>query len=326
MKTPLPLLDRAGWLAALDRARRPYHARYHAMYSSLWKGIVTDPVLMQIPVDDHVAHRGDGVFESLKCVNGCLYNLGAHLERLLLSARALHLDPPGDRAGLSRMIIETVRAGGREQCVVRVLLARGPGGMGANPYESPESQVYIVVYELGESFMTKHPAGARIGLSDIPPKTPFHARVKSCNYLPNVLMAREAADRHLDFVVACDEQGFLTECATENIMLVTADGHLATPGNDRILAGTTLQRGIDLAGAIRREGLPREVVRCSLRPEDARAAREILIVGTTRDVIAATAFEEAPVGDGTPGPVYHELSRLLENDILRNEGLLTRVF
>ena len=79
------------------RGRKAYHARYYAMYSSVWNGIVTDPTLMMLPVDDHVAHRGDGVFETAKCVKGGIYNLSAHLERLYHSAAPLNLVVPVDR-------------------------------------------------------------------------------------------------------------------------------------------------------------------------------------------------------------------------------------
>ncbi|RLB06771.1 MAG: aminodeoxychorismate lyase, partial [Deltaproteobacteria bacterium] len=70
----------------LTKLKRDYQSQYYAMYSSLWNGIVTDPVLMLVPVDDHMVHRGDGVFEAFKCVNGNLYNVHRHLKRLEYSA------------------------------------------------------------------------------------------------------------------------------------------------------------------------------------------------------------------------------------------------
>ena len=58
--------DLSDWPELAGRLRRPYQAAYHALYSSLYDGIVTDPVLMLLPLDDHMVHRGDGVFEAVK--------------------------------------------------------------------------------------------------------------------------------------------------------------------------------------------------------------------------------------------------------------------
>ena len=79
------------WPQWAGMLRQPYHSNYFAMYSSLYGGVVTDPLLMTLPIDDHMVHRGDGVFEAFKSVGGNIYNLGGHLERLVTSARGLSL-------------------------------------------------------------------------------------------------------------------------------------------------------------------------------------------------------------------------------------------
>ena len=103
--------------------------------------------------------------------------------------------------------------------------------------------------------MTAHPEGARVIKSRVPPKQSFFARLKSCNYLPNVLMTREAADAGADFAVAFDEQGFLTEGATENFGIVTSDGMLMVPRAVNILAGTTMLRVMELAEQLVTDGV-----------------------------------------------------------------------
>ena len=67
------IINRDSWLARLpDRGKKLY-----AMYSSVTDCIVTDQSAMLVPVDDHMVHRGDGIFESFKCMDGCIYNLSA---------------------------------------------------------------------------------------------------------------------------------------------------------------------------------------------------------------------------------------------------------
>src|ERR1035437_7237347 len=82
----LQLADFPRWAAGL---RQPWQAGYYAMYSSGFGGIVTDPLLMLLPMDDHLVHRGDGIFEAFKVVDGALYNFQVHLDRLHDSARGL---------------------------------------------------------------------------------------------------------------------------------------------------------------------------------------------------------------------------------------------
>ena len=87
--TTMRRIDTDFFVKMTDKLRKPYHANYYAMYSSVYGGIVTDPVLMLVPIDDHMVHRGDGIFEVFKCVNGSLYNMDAHMRRLARAAQAL---------------------------------------------------------------------------------------------------------------------------------------------------------------------------------------------------------------------------------------------
>ncbi len=319
-------LDREQVCEALAAMRQPFHDNYYAMYSSIYGGIVTDPIWMLIPIDDHLVHRGDGVFESAKCVAGGLYNMAGHLERLERSALALDYALPWSMAEVEAMTVETVRAGGRRDCLTRIIVSRGPGSFGVSPYESPRSQLHIVAYALPETFMRRHPEGASVVSSRVPVKQPFFAGVKCCNYLPNVLMKREAVDAGADFAVAFDDAGFLAEGATENIGVVRADGALVFPRLDNILRGTTMVRVMELAGVLVEAGLLRTVGYADIPPSEIDHAREVLIVGTTTDVTAVRTFDGRAVGDGRPGRVARRLADLLRTDIDTNEALRTEVF
>lgn len=323
---PLPILDHAAVAQRLREGRRPFHAAYYAMYSSLWQGIVTAPELMLLPLDDHLVHRGDGIFETFKCVAGRLYNLPAHLDRCMAGAARIGLPLAMDRNALTEAVAQTVRAGGRRDCLVRLFLARGPGGMGVSPYECPQPAAYVIAYELKPSFMVQHPGGARVRSSTVPVKPPPFANIKSVNYLYNVLMKKEAVDAGVDFVVSFDEAGHLAEGATENAGLVTADGALLVPRPDRILPGTTMQRALELAEQLVTDGRLARTGTADLARADLARAAEILIFGTTPDVTAVVEFDGRAVGDGRPGPVARALGALLEQDIRSNPERQTVVF
>lgn len=318
-------MDLESFVSSADARRRPYHSDYLSMYSSLYGAVTTDPVIMSLPLDDHIVHRGDGLFEALKCVDGCLYNLRAHLDRLEGGLEKLKLDLPCPRDELEGIIVETVRIGDSPDAVVRLYVSRGPGSFGVSPYDCPEPQFYVVVTSAKAPFMSRHPAGASGCTSTVLPKAAFFAKIKSVNYIVNVMMKREAVDRGVDFVAAFDARGCLTEGATENVGLVV-DGRLVFPRLDGILTGTTMMRVMALAEGLVAAGTLKSAEFADIPGEMVSQAEEMLVVGTTWDVSSAVSFDGKVVGEGVPGPVASELNRLLLDDMRRPSALLTPVW
>ncbi len=323
MKTRV--LSQAEVLAAWSLRRDRYGDRYLAMYSSLLGGIVTDPALMLVPIDDHMVHRGDAVFEALKCVDGAIYQLEPHLDRLARSAAPIGLVPPLTRAEITEAILDSVRAAGRADCAIRLLISRGPGSFGVNPYDCAEPTIYVIVTALGPSFMELHPMGASVGVSDVPLKPSFFAGVKSCNYLPNVLMAREAVDAGLDFVVAFDHEGHLAEGATENVGIVSAEGALLFPHPGYVLRGTTMVRVMELAETLLSTGELSGIGYAAIDRDCIARAREVLVVGTTRNVTSVREFDGRAVCAEGPGPVARALTTLLDDDMRHGATMRTPV-
>lgn len=307
----IPILNPQPLPPWMEKSRRPFHADMYALFSSEYGGIVTEPLLMTVPVDDHLVHRGDGVFETLKCINGKIYCFHEHIERLFRSAEKISLAMPRSRDELARLVIGTIRAAQRPDCLIRILASRGPGSMGVNPYDCAHSNLYILIHRLPPPFMTAHPDGARVVTSDIPVKAGMFATIKTCNYLPNALMKKEAVDREADFSLIFDENGFLAEGATENAAVITRDRKLLIPRPDRILNGTTMNRAFDLASEGLHAGWLGGRDSSDITRADLRDAAEILIFGTTTDVTAVVSLDGQSVSRGKPGPVYGQLSRLL---------------
>ncbi|HOU21761.1 MAG TPA: aminotransferase class IV [Kiritimatiellia bacterium] len=312
--------------AAFCRGHKPaYHANYYAMYSSWWGGITTEPNLMVVPLDDHMVHRGDGLFETFKCVDGAVYNLEAHLARLENGAKAIALEMPWSREDIRRIIGEVLQAGGQRDALIRVFVSRGPGGHSANPYECPVPLLMVLAIRLPPPFMQAHPEGARVGMSAVPNKEGMFAQVKSVNYLPNVLMKKQAVDAGVDFMLGFDKDGHMTELPTENFGIVTAARVLQVPRPDHILLGTTMLRVLELAREkLVPAGVLAGVEQADVPRSELEQAAEMLVFGTSPHVTAVTVFAGRPVGDGKPGPVWRELSRLFEED-LKNPAMLTPV-
>jgi 4-amino-4-deoxychorismate lyase len=288
---------------------------YLAMYSSWYGGITKDPSLMLVPVDDHLVHRGDGVFEAMKVVQGKTYLMNDHLDRLETSAAQLGIQWPFSRERLVEILHETVKVAGTPECLIRLFMARGPGGFTTNPYDSVGTQVYCIVTAFKPMAEQKYTEGAVIGKSAIPPKEPWFATIKSCNYLPNVMMKKEAVDRKLDFTVGFDAKGFLTESSTENIILLNSHGELIRPHLRQILKGTTMMRTLHLAQDLIRQGHIKNIIEKDLHEKDLLSAKEVMMVGTTLDVLPVTSYEGQKIGDGKVGFVAQTLRRLLKEDM-----------
>lgn len=288
---------------------------YYAMYSTWWGGIVKDPGIMMVPIDDHLVHRGDGVFEAIKVVQGRVFLLDEHLERLASSAQLISLPLPMSVPELKQTILKTAAVAGQKNSILRLYISRGPGGFTTNPYESLGSQMYLVVTALRPLSEEKYLKGVHIGKSIIAPKDPWFARIKSCNYLHNVLMKKESVDRQLDFTVGFDENGFLTESSTENIVIVDSHNNLLRPRLAQILKGTTMMRTFDLAQTLLREGLIQSIQEADISEDMLRSANEVMMIGTTLDVLPVCSYEGRSVGSSVVGPVASRLLRLLREDI-----------
>jgi len=310
----IPLLSSEEILKKLALYTYEQKKSYLAMYSSWYGGITTDPSLMLIPVDDHLVHRGDGVFEAFKYVHGKVYLMNEHLDRLESSSKQLGMEWPFSRAHLVEIIHEVLRVSEAKEAIIRLYMSRGPGGFTANPYDSVAPQLYCIVTQLKHLNEVKYKEGAHIGRSHVSPKDAFFAQIKSCNYLQNVLMKKEAVDRKLDFTVGYDTHGAVTESSTENIVILNEHNELVRPLLKQILRGTTMMRALHLAQDLVHQKKIKGITEQSLHEKDILAAKEVMMIGTTLDVLPVTQYEGKKIGDGKPGFIAQTLRRLLLED------------
>lgn len=308
----LPILSAESILRNLKAQSNPFWPQYRAYFSTWLGGITVDPSLMLLPMDDHMVHRGDGVFEALKAVDRKVFLMREHLQRLALSAEKIGIELPYSLDDIERIILQTLKVADQGNALIRLFVSRGPGGYTTNPYESVGSQMYLTITDLKPVQAECYEKGMRIGRSRIPLKEHWMAQVKSCNYLPNVMMKKEALDRKLDFTIGFDSSGSVAESSTENIVIVDENGVLVKPPFDQILKGTTLMRVFELA---KEAGMKTEQRRWS--EAELIRAREVMMIGTTLDVLPVTEYEGQAVAEGKVGPVARKLLELLRQDLRR---------
>jgi 4-amino-4-deoxychorismate lyase len=294
------------------RTRQP--VKFSAFYSSQLGGIVTDPALMVIPFDDHMVHRGHGIFDTAAIVAGKIYDLEAHLDRFVRSARTSKLQlPPRDE--MRDIIVRTTAASGRREGSIRYWASSGPGSLGLIPPAGAEPGFFVMIFAGLAYPETWYTEGLRVMTTTYPIKPPLYAVTKSTNYLPNVLMQLEAQESGLDNGVFVDEAGNVGESSNMNVAFVGADGMLKHPRFDTILSGCTSLRLLDLATALRTRHLITGVQVCDIPVAEGRAAREMLLIGSSIKVAPIVEWDGKPIGDGRPGPVARALRDLLDEDM-----------
>ncbi|HEX2460825.1 MAG TPA: aminotransferase class IV, partial [Vicinamibacterales bacterium] len=287
--------------AQLKALRSKQPVQYWAFYSSQLGGVVTDPALMVIPFDDHIVHRGHGIFDTAAVVEGKIYDLEAHLDRFLRSAERSKLKLPASRAEMRDIIVRTTSASGRRDGSIRYWLSSGPGSLELTPAAGAEPGFFVMVFA-GLSYPARwYTEGLRVMTTTYPIKAPLYAITKATNYLPNVLMQMEAKESGFDNGVFIDENGHVGESSNMNVAFVTADGVFVHPKFDHILSGCTSLRLLELAPALKKQGLLTGVEVRDIPVAEARASREMVLLGSSVKVAPIVQWDDQRIGDGRPG-------------------------
>jgi 4-amino-4-deoxychorismate lyase len=317
----LPVLGAEDVLAGLRALRTRQPVKFAAFYSSQLGGIVTDPALMVIPFDDHMVHRGHGIFDTAGLVNGRVYDLEAHLDRFMGSAERSKLKLAGSREEMRDIIIKTAAASQLRDGAIRYWLSSGPGSLELSPAAGAQPGFFVMIFG-GLSYPERwYTDGLRVMTTTYPIKPPLYAITKATNYLPNVLMQMEAKEAGLDNGVFIDENGFVGESSNMNVAFVTRDGVFRHPQFKSVLPGCTSLRLLDLAkGLVGRAIAGVEV--SDIPVSDARAAREMLLLGSSVKVAPIVEWDGQPIADGKPGPVARALLDLLEEDMRTGDRLI----
>ncbi len=306
----IPVLDTQAWLDRLLEAERPGADAILAFYDHRIGAICRDARLMSAPLDDHLVHRGDGVFETIRFTERKVIHLDAHLKRLAASAAGLELTLPCPSDEIRRIILEVARAGDAPEGNLRVLAGRGPGGFGISPSECPQSTLYVAAYKVALLSDAWYERGLTAFRSEIPVKPAMLARLKTTNYLSGVLMTLEARQKGMDVALSFDAEDCLTEAAIANVAVVDADGTFVLPEFRNALVGTTAMKAAELARAF----MPVEIRR--VPAAEIATVREMLILGTAHECVGVTHFEGRPIGEGRPGPVAARLRGVLRQALL----------
>ncbi|MBN1796685.1 MAG: branched-chain-amino-acid transaminase [Sedimentisphaerales bacterium] len=263
-------------------------------------GKLVDEEQAKISVFDHGLLYGDGVFEGIRVYNGKVFEHEAHIDRLLESAKGIRLDISMSKAELIKAVEETVKANGVIDGYIRLVLTRGIGTLGLNPFICENASIYIIADNIQLYPEELYERGIRIISATTVRNHPLAVppQVKSLNYLNNILAKIEALDNEVPEAIMYNHMGFVAEATADNVFIVKSGVVYTPPVEAGALEGVTRGVVINLA---RKEKI--KVVEKNLTRFDLYTSAEFFLTGTAAEVIGVVEIDGRTIGDSKPGPV-----------------------
>jgi len=277
-----------------------------SMSLKVWiDGKLIDKEDAKISVYDHGLLYGDGVFEGIRVYAGRIFKLDQHLTRLWDSAKTIRLAIPYTREEATAAMQQTITANNFTDCYVRLVVTRGIGYLGLNPNKCARPSMFVITDTIEMYPREMYEKGMAVITASVIRNHPnaISPRVKSLNYLNNILARIEAADAGVSEAIMLNHQGNVAECSADNIFIVK-NGQVATPTTtDGILEGITRNAIIDLCARL---GIPCQEK--TLQRHDLYIADECFLTGSAAEVVPITKIDSRTIGTGAPGPVTKRLS------------------
>ncbi len=268
----------------------------------------------KISVFDHGLLYGDGVFEGLRSYKGRIFKLEEHLKRLYRSAHFILLTPPITRREMGEEIKRTLVKNQLQDAYIRVVITRGEGDLGLDPWKCPRPTYFIITDRIQLYPETLYEKGLEVVTVSIR-RNPLYSldpQVKSLNYLNNILAKIEGRNAGCMEAIMLNQEGWVLECTGDNIFIVE-EGVLVTPPTYiGVLEGITRNTVMELARA---KGMEvKEEIFSRYRLYN---AQECFLTGTAAEIVPVVKVDGRPIGEGVPGPVTCEMRKIFREYVER---------
>jgi len=251
-----------------------------------------------VSVYDHGFLYGDGVFEGIRVYDGCVFKLREHVDRLYESAKTIALDIGMTPQEMVDAVAATVAANGRRDAYIRLVVSRGYGDLGIDPAKCAAPTVVIICDSISlypQEFYDKGIPLVTASVRRVPAQC-VDPRIKSLNYLNNILGKLEAKKAGVPEAIMLNTEGYVAECTADNIFMVK-HGDLVTPDLlQGALGGITRATVIEIA---RDRGI--EVRERRLALHDFYNADEVFLTGSGAEIVPVISIDQRVIADGTPG-------------------------
>ena len=258
----------------------------------------------KVSVFDHGFLYGDGVFEGIRVYDGNVFRLKEHLERLYDSAKSIMLKIPMTMEEMQQAVVDAVRKNGLRDAYIRLVISRGAGSLSLDPESCSDPQVIIIVDQVRLFSQELYDNGLPIVTVPTRRNIPdaLNPKIKSLNYLNNILVKIEANRAGVGEALMLNEDGYVAEGSGDNIFIVKKGVLYTPPGYVGALEGITRKAIMDLADQL---GYP--VKEQPFTRHDVYIADEAFLTGTAAEVIAVVEVDGRQIGTGKPGPITRSL-------------------
>ncbi|MFA4985423.1 MAG: branched-chain-amino-acid transaminase [Candidatus Brocadiia bacterium] len=276
------------------------------MGNKIWfNGKLLEEQEIRISPFDHGFLYGDGVFEGIRAYNGRIFKCWEHIDRLYESAHTLMINIPLTQKEMATACKEALKANNLRDAYIRLVVSRGPGDLGIDPRRCKGAPTICII----ATALALYPAelyqkGLRVVTSNTRriPVESFNPRVKSLNYLNNIMGKIEANNYGVPEAIMLGEGGVVCECTADNIFTIK-DGKVVTPPTWLpILNGITRSTVLDLCAKM---GIP--AAECPFTLHDVYNADELFLTGTGAELIPVIEVDGRKINDGTPGPIFKKI-------------------
>jgi branched-chain amino acid aminotransferase len=275
------------------------------MPRKIWlDGQLVDPSEAKISVYDHGLLYGDGVFEGIRVYSGKIFECATHLDRLYKSARAIRLNIPLTVEQFKEAMEQTIKANDFVDCYIRAVVTRGVGYLGLSPAKCPKPSIFIIADTIELYPREMYEKGMAVITASVIRNHPnaVSPRIKSLNYLNNILAKLEANDAGVPEAIMLNHEGNVAECTADNIFIIR-DGQVQTPGTaDGILEGVTRSVIFKLCKQL---NIP--CVEKTLQRHDLYIADECFLTGSAAEVVPITKIDGRLIGAGQVGTITRRL-------------------
>lgn len=254
----------------------------------------------KISVFDHGLLYGDGVFEGIRCYNGNVFKFSEHIDRLYDSARAISMEIQLTKDELKDAVINTLKANNLKDSYIRLIVTRGVGKLGLNPFNCAESQIIIITdfIQLYSKELYEKGLDAIIVSTIRNHSNALNPNIKSLNYLNNILAKIECINAGATEGIMLNKDGYVAEGTGDNIFIVKNNEVLTPHTSAGILIGITRNVVMELAKeagmTVREEQLTRN---------DLYNADECFLTGTAAEIIPVVNLDGRKIASGKPGKV-----------------------
>jgi branched-chain amino acid aminotransferase len=272
-------------------------------------GAIVDGAQARVPVTDHGFLYGDGVFDAMRAYGRRVFRLDDHMDRLETALKAVHLQVDGGMSRLREIVQATVSAHENADSYVRIIVTRGEGSLGVDPSTCHAPRVICIV----DDIKVFPPEALQAGIDLVtvslrrPPADVLDPRIKSLNYLNNVLAKHEARARGADEALILNHAGLVAEASVANVFAFLGDELLTPPPSDGALAGITRRAVMELAAS---QGT--RVAERSLGRFDLFGAAEVFLTGTGARIVPVRSLDGEVIGTGRCGPRTERLIAALD--------------